>query len=253
MNIDWTLWITVAVIQCVLSVIATRSRNRSTWLARYIFFATTQTFILMGVAAILRAPRLYLAAYSVGSVVGTSLAIAVIASAWRTVFGPDMALPLGTLTRFRILVLSIIIPLCAVLIGFFRARTPREYLNAVINLESVVLSATSVTMVLMIIYSGHLGISWRSKPARTVGGFLWCFGTNWLVVFIAGREFVSISTAQRMGQVAYLMSLMLWGHVLLDKERAPKALTGADLLEIQRQFGIHGIFVAGMRERSTRT
>lgn len=249
MTIDWFLWIAVAVAQTLLSVIAMRAKLGCVWFPRYIYFATAQTFILMA-AWFFKANQLtYFAIYSTGSLVTIALALMVIGSLWRLTFGSPASLPPGTITRFRTLVLSIVCPLAAVLVGFFRAHSPRFYFNSIINLETVVLSATGVTLALMVLYSKHLGISWRSKPAGILGGFLWCFGINWLAMFLAGREIMSIYAAQRMGQVAYLISLLLWARVLLEKERAPGKVTDEQFDRVLQEFELREFYSAGLRTR----
>ncbi|HEV7522966.1 MAG TPA: hypothetical protein VGP89_17830 [Candidatus Angelobacter sp.] len=237
--------------QSVLSVIAYRAKLGCAWFPRYIYFATAQSFILLAIAYT-NLP-VYIAVYLLGSIIGTVLALAVVGSLWRLTFGSPASLPPGTLTRFRTLVLSIVCPLAAVLIGFFRAHSSHAYFNSLINLETVVLSATGVTLALMVVYSKHLGISWRSKPAGILGGFLWCFGINWLAMFLAGRETMSIYAAQRIGQVAYLIALVLWGRVLLEKERASEKTTNEKLDRVLQEFELMEIFGARLRTRPTQT
>ncbi|HEY3768148.1 MAG TPA: hypothetical protein VGN44_05705 [Candidatus Angelobacter sp.] len=247
MTLDWFLWIAMAVGQSTLSVLALRARLKYTWFARYIYFATAKTFTLMAIAVFTRDLNLYIAANSTGSVIGALIVLAVIGSIWRQVFRSEAELEPGTLTRFRTLVLAIVCPLCAVLIGFFRAHSSHNYFNPILNLETIVLSATSVTLALMIFYAKHLGISWRAKPAVIVGGFLWCFGMNWLAIFMAGQEAVSISTAQRIGQAAYLVTLALWGGALLRRERVPRKTTNEKYDQILREFELREICSTSLR------
>lgn len=252
MTFDWFLWIVVALAQTVLSFLAWRSPIGCKWFPRYIYFATIQTFALLAVFFWTHDRNTYFVVYSAGSIIGTILTLMIVGSLWRQVFGTPAALPPGTLTQFRTLVLSIVVPLCAVLIGFFRAHSSRDYLNSIINLETVVLSATGVTLTLMVLYSKHLGISWRSKPAGIIGGFLWCFGVNWLAMFLAGREMMSIYTAQRLGQLAYLLALLLWGRVLLEKGRAP-GVAGEKYDRVLREFDLTEFYGARLRTRPTQT
>lgn len=246
MTFDWFLWIALAAGQSALSALAPRAHLKCAWFARYLYFATAKTFILMAVAVFTRNLSLYILLNSIGAVLGTMIVLAVIGSLWREVFG-SKALPSGALAHFRTLVLSVVCPLCAVLIGFFRAHSSHEYFNPIINLETVVLSATSVTLALMVFYSKHLVISWRSKPTGIVGGFLLCFGVNWLAIFLAGQEVVSIIAAQRVWQIAYLVSLMWWGGTLLMKERVPGNTVNEKYDCIVREFELREICTASLR------
>jgi hypothetical protein len=253
MNLDWFLWITVALAQAALSVIAFRSKQNTVWFRRYIYFATAQTLLLMTAAVAGASQGLYFTIYSSCAILGTLLALLVVGSLWRQTFGSPASLPPGTLTRFRTLVLAIVCPLTVVLISFFRAHSAHAYFNSLINLETVVLSASGVTLALMVFYSKHLGISWRSKQAGILGGFLWCFGTNWLATFLTGQEIISIYAAQRIGQVAYLISLIVWARVLLEKERDPGVIADEQLDRVLHEFGLAEMFGARLRVRPTHT
>lgn len=253
MTLDWILWITVALAQAALSVLAARSRIGCKWFPRYIYCATMQTPILMAAAIFGVSRGLYFALYSACALLTAILALAVTGSLWRQTFGSPASLPLGTLAQFRTLVVSIVVPLCAVLAGFFRVHSAHFYFNSIINLETVVLSASGVTLALMVVYSRYLGISWRSKPAGIIGGFLWCFGVNWLVMFLAGREMMSIFTAQRLGQLAYLLALLLWARVLLGKERAPGKIRGEKFDRMVREFELTEFYGSTLRTRPTQT
>jgi hypothetical protein len=253
MNLDWFLWIVFAVGQLALSVIAFRSNQKEIWFRRYIYFAAAKTPILM-VAAILGVSQaLYFWLYTSGSLIGMVLALLVVGSLWRQTFGSPASLPPGTLTRFRTLVLAIVCPLTVALISFFRAHSAHAYFNSLINLETVVLSASGVTLALMVFYSKHLGISWRSKQAGILGGFLWCFGTNWLATFLTGQQIISIYFAQRIGLVACLISLIVWARVLLEKERDPGMIADEQLDRVLHEFGLAEMFGARLRVRPTHT
>jgi hypothetical protein len=251
MTLDWSLWISVALAQVVLCVMATRAKLGCAWFPRYVYFATTKTFVLMAVAVFTRDLRLYTAVNSTAAAIGPVLALLVVGSLWRLTFGYQTKLPPGTLTRFRTLVCAIVCPLAVVLITFFRAHSRHAYFNSLINLEVVVLSACGVTLALMVFYSKHLGISWRSKPAGILAGFLWCFGANWLVMFLAGQEAMSIYAAQRIGQVAYLVALFVWLRVLLQKERAPRVIADEQVDRVLREFGLGDMYSARLRTRQS--
>jgi len=253
MTLDLILWITLALGQSVLSVLAIRRKIRCAWFPQYIYFVTTKTFILMAVAFITRDLRLYTVINMVMAAVGPFIALLVVGSLWRQTFGSPASLPPGTLTRFRTLVLAVICPLTVVLISFFRAHSAHAYFNSLINLETVVLSASAVTLALMVVYSKHLGISWRSKPAGIVIGFLCSFGTNWLATFLTGQEIISIYAAQRIGLVACLISLIVWARVLLEKERDPGMIADEQLDRVLQEFGLAEMFGARLRVRPTHT
>lgn len=249
MTLDWILWIALAVTQAAISIIAFRSKLNCVWFPRYIYFVTVKTPILMAVA-LFGGQGLYFTLYAAGSLIGMVLALMVVGSLWRQTFGPSSKLPPDTLTHFRTLVVSVVCPLAVVLVTFFRARNAHAYLGSLINLETVVLSASGVTLALMIFYSKHLGISWRSKPAGILGGFLWCFGVNWLLMFLAGQEIISIYTAQRIGLVVCLLTFVVWGRVLLQKERAP-GVTDDQINRVLREFGLNDLYGVRLRTRES--
>lgn len=253
MNLDWFLWVAFAFAQLALSVIAFRSNQKEIWFRRYIYFATAQTPILMAAAILGASQALYFWLYTSGSMIGMVLALLVVGSLWRQTFGTPASLPPGTLTRFRTLVLAIVCPLTAVLISFFRAHSAHAYFNSLINLETVVLSASGVTLALMVFYSKHLGISWRSKETGILGGFLWCFGTNWLATFLTGQQIISTYAAQRIGLVACLISLIVWARVLLEKERDPGMIADEQFDRVIEEFGLAEMFGARLRVRPTHT
>jgi hypothetical protein len=253
MTLDWFLWIVFAFAQLILSVIASRSSQKEIWFRRYVYFATAQTPVLMAAVIMGASQALYFWLYTSGSMIGMVLALLVIGSLWRQTFGMPASLPPGTLTRFRTLVLAIVCPLTVVLFSFFRAHSAHAYFNSLVNLETVVLSASGVTLALMVVYSKHLGISWRSKPAGIVIGFLCSFGANWLATFLIGQKIISIYVAQRIGLVACLISLIIWARVLLEKQSDPGMIADEQFHRVLQEFGLAEMFGARLRVRPTHT
>lgn len=230
MAFDWTIWILIAVFQLTLASKAVRSHLKKSWFAAYLYFASGKTIALMLVDAWSERLDVYQACSLALALPGIGLIAGAIRESWKEVFGPSLSLPRGTVARF-VSTAVIICSLAPVFAGLFSAHTAREYMNALLNTEVATLTAAVVTIAMMIVYSKYLGAYWDKTQAAIIGGFCLALGTNWIVLFAAGRQALPVMEAQRIGQLGYLCALVLW-YGVLAKEAAPECVTRAEVEEM---------------------
>jgi hypothetical protein len=149
-------------------------------------------------------------------------------------FGPSISLPAWVPQNVRAW-LTAAISSCAVLAIALRPLGVNRYLVIMGAIQAALVSALLISLIVLMIYSRHLGITWRPWPQRIAIGFLLFLGVNGITKYALGitsRETAEI--VRRLGQIAYFVSLLWWGCTLWAKETVPEKATAEQVEEMLR-------------------
>lgn len=231
---DWALWFTIIAVETALAIFSLR---REVWrsfpsFSVYICFQAAKALILLATWLYLHNSQLY-SLYSTGfSVLGTVLLAAVLRGVWNRTMGPKISRPPRTTIKF-VGVLAGIYPACITVAALTRARGMTEHLRAFVSIDFVGTAATVATLLAIGFYATHLRIPIGTRTARISAGLVLCLSVNAIEVFVAGKFGISVLAAQRIGQVAYLLTLGLWWWALWEKVPVVEPLTAEEVARMQ--------------------
>jgi hypothetical protein len=143
-----------------------------------------------------------------------------------------MSRPPRTTIKF-VGVLAGIYPACLMVAAVSRARGVAEHVTALMSIDVVVMAATVGTLLAIGFYATHLRIPIGTRTARISAGLVLCLGVNAVAVSLAGKFGISVSTAQHVGQSAYLLTLGLWWWALWEKAPVVAPLTAQEVARMQ--------------------
>jgi hypothetical protein len=234
LSLDWVLWLTIIAVEAGLAVFSLR---REAWrsfpsFSIYICFQAVKGLFLLAIWLYFRNQKLYSLCASVFSLLGTVLLAAVLRGIWNRTMGPRISRPPRTTIKF-VGVLAGIYPACLTVAAITRARGLAEHLTALMRIDFVVTAATVGTLLAMGFYATHLRIPIGTRTGRISAGLVVCLSANAFAVFLAGNFGISVFTAQRVGQMAYLLSLGLWWWALWEKAPVVEPLTAEEVARMQ--------------------
>jgi len=234
LSFDWVLWLTIIAVETALAVFSLR---REAWrsfpsFSIYLCFQAVKGLILLTSGLYFRNQKLHSLFSIVFSLLGTVLLAAVLRGIWNRTMGPRVSRPPRTTIKF-VGVLAGIYPACLMVAAVSRARGLAEHLAALISIDFVVTAATVGTLLATGFYATHLRIPIGTRTARISAGLVLCLLANAVAVFLAGKFGISVVTAQRVGQIAYLLTLGLWWWALWEKAPVVTPLTAEEIARMQ--------------------
>jgi hypothetical protein len=245
----WGLWLTIIAVEAALAIFSLR---REAWrsfpsFSIYICFQAVKSLILLTTLLYFRDWKLYSFCSSVSSLLGTVLLAAVLRGIWNRTMGPRISRPPRTTIKFAG-VLAGIYPGCVTVAALARARRPVEFATAFKSIDGVVTAAAVGTLLAIGFYVMRLRIPIGARTARISAGLVVCLSVNAVAVFLGGKFGISVMTAQRVGQVAYLFALGLWWWALWEKAPVVEPLTAEEVarmrthhsetMQVLRQCGV---------------
>ena len=234
LSFDWALWLAIITVETALAIFSLR---REAWrsfpsFSIYICFQATKALILLTTWLHFRNQKLYGLCSTVFSLLGTVLLAAVLRGIWNRTMGPRISRPPRTTIKF-VGILAGIYPACLCVAAVTRARGLAEHATAFMSINFAVTAATVGTLLAMGFYATHLRIPIGRRTARISAGLVLCLSVNAVAVLLAGKFGISVFTAQRIGQVAYLLTLGLWWWALWGKAPVVEPLTAEEVARMQ--------------------
>jgi sulfite exporter TauE/SafE len=234
LSFDWVLWLTIIAVETALALFSLR---REAWrsfpsFSIYICFQAGKSLILLTIWLYFRNQKLYSLFSILFSLLGTVLLVAVLRGIWNRTMGPRMSRPPRTTIKF-VGVLAGIYPACLMVAAVSRARGLAEYFTALMSIDVVVTAATVGTLLAMGFYATRLRIPIGTRTARISAGLVLCLLANAVAISLAGKFGISVVTAQRVGQMAYLLTLGLWWWALWEKAPVVAPLTAEEVARMR--------------------
>lgn len=217
------LWVITAFWQVLVALVALRSTLRRAYPAFSSFacFVAIKTPILM----VLPMP-LYFLAYTIGTAATCVLLWAVLFELYTRVCGPHFSLPSWVpRTMASWLALAIGASIAATFALYTVNSLPRR-VAVVVAVQGGMTMALFLGLIVLLIYSKHLGMEWKMRPKQIVFGLAIYLSINAVVLFLINhvpREFTVF--IDRTGQIAFLISLIWWTFTLRRREPAPEPVT----------------------------
>jgi hypothetical protein len=230
---DVFLWFAIAISQTLLSAILLRRRLHVRYLAfcSYIYFSTVKTWMLIAIAK--GQDATYFWFYYAGSVTACILMAMAVGELYRKTFAPRWARVPAWVPRNVAAWLAGAISSCAVLAVALRPIGWNVYAVIMAGVQAALVSALLISLVILALYARHLGIAWRPWPQRIAIGFIFFLGVNATTMHMLGitsRETAEL--VRRLGQIAYLVSLLWWGGALWGRETVPTAATAEQIAQL---------------------
>jgi hypothetical protein len=230
---DVFLWFAIAIGQTILSAIALRRRLDRRYLAfcSYIYFSTVKTWFLIAIPS--GQDWLYFWAYYACSVTACILMAMAVGELYRKTFAKGWARVPSWVPHNVGAWLAGAISSCAVLAIALRPIGWNRYAALMAGIQAALVSAILISLVILVLYSRHLGIGWRPWPLRIACGFIFFLGVNATTMHMLGitsRETAEL--VRRLGQIAYFVSLLWWGCTLWARETVPEKATAEQIAEM---------------------
>jgi len=206
------LWACIACVQILLSFLLVRTETSRKYPAFcfYVYFVTI-TSVLLIYLAVAFSEVVYFYAYYFISFVTLLLMALVVMEIYARVYGPARALPAGTVRRIRILLFPVC--LAALLVGAMVpiAQRTTTIVKTFTAIERMMIAALLVALSLLFLYSGKLGLSWRSRIAGVAIGFVLFLSFNVVSAFFRGNapQWL-VHLAGSCGQLSYLFVFVYW-------------------------------------------
>lgn len=217
------LWLATALWQVVVALIVLRSTFRRAYPAFSAFacFAAITTPILMVLPG-----SLYFLAYTFVSAATCVLLWAVLVELYTRVCGPHFSLPPWvprTMASWLALAIGASI---AATFALYTVNSLPKRVAVVVAVQGGMLMALFLALVILLVYSKHLGMEWKMRPKQIVVGLAIYFAVNTVVSFLDNHVPLELVTIlDRIGQIAFLISLIWWTFTLRRREPAPEPIT----------------------------
>lgn len=224
------LWLATAFWQAVVALIVCRSEFRLRYPAFSSFacFAAIKTPILM-----LLTPSLYFLVYTVVTAASCVLLWAVLFELYTRVCGPHFSLPAWvprTIASWLALAISASV---AATFGLYRVHSMPKRVAVLFAVQGGMLMALFLALVVLLIYSRQLGMEWKTRPKQIVVGLTIYLSVNTVVLFLLNHVSRELATfLDRIGQIAFLISLIWWTFTLRRREPASEMLTKEEAAKI---------------------
>lgn len=225
------LWLATAFWQIIVAaIVGFRSTFRRTHPAFSAFacFAAITTPILMVLPG-----SLYFLAYTLVSATTCVLLWAVLFELYTRVCGPHFSLPSWvprTIAAWLALAVSVSI---VATVALYAVRSLPKRVALVVAVQGGMLMALFLALVVLLVYSRQLGMEWKTRPKQIVGGLAIYLSVNSVVLFLINHVSRELATyLDRIGQIAFLFSLIWWTFMLRRREPASEMLTKEESAEI---------------------
>jgi len=217
------LWLATAFWQIVVALVVVRAQFRHVYPAFSSFacFVAIKTPILMFLPV-----SLYILTYTLASVATCLLLWSVLFELYTRVCGPHFSLPSWvprTMASWLALAIGASTAATATL---YTAHSLPKSLALLSAIQGGMLMALFLALALLLVYSKHLGMEWKMRPRQIVIGLAIYLSVNTVVLFLFSHVPLKLATIlDRIGQVAFLISLVWWTFTLRRREPAPEPIT----------------------------
>jgi hypothetical protein len=218
------LWVATAFWQIIVAaIVGFRPTFRRAYPAFSAFacFAAIKTPILMVLPG-----SFYFLGYTIGSATTCVLLWAVLFELYTRVCGPHFSLPSWVpCTMASWLGLAVSVSIAATVVLYTVNSLPKR-VAVVVAVQGGMLMALFLALVILLVYSKHLGMEWKMRPKQIVVGLAIYLAVNTVVSFVENHVPLELVTIlDRIGQVAFLISLIWWTFTLRRREPPPEQIT----------------------------
>lgn len=230
---DVFLWLAMALAQTYLSVLAIQRQlnHRYPAFSLFVYFATLKTWLLIAIPS--GRPWTYFWTYYAMSVVACVLMAVAIGELYSKTFGKRWVRVPAWVPRNVAAWLAAAISSCVVLAIALKPLGAHRYLIMMSGLHAALVSALLISLIILAVYSRHLGIGWRPWPQRIAIGFFVFLSVNGATLYLIGITAPEMAAVvRRTGMMAYFVSLLWWGCTLWGKETVPGKATTEQLEEM---------------------
>lgn len=217
------LWVITALWQIVVALVVVRAEFRHPYPAFSSFacFAAITSPILMVLPV-----SLYFLAYTLVSAATCVLLWAVLFELYTRVCGPHFSLPSWvprTMASWLAFAVSVSI---AATVALYAVRSLPKRVAIVVAVQGGMLMALFLALVVLLVYSRHLGMEWKTRPKQIVVGLAIYLSVNAVVLFLLNHVSREATVfLDRTGQIAFVISLIWWTFTLRRREPAPEPVT----------------------------
>lgn len=217
------LWLATAFWQVVVALVVCRAefRRRYPAFSAFACFAAITTPILMVLSG-----SQYFLAYTLVSAATCVLLWAVLFELYTRVCGPHFSLPSWlprTMAAWLAFAISVSAAATAIL---YAVRSLPKRLALLAAIQGGMLMALFLGLTILVAYSKHLGMEWKMRPRQIVAGLGVYLSVNTVVLFLLNHVSRGLTTfLDRIGQIAFIFSLIWWTFTLRRREPAPEPVT----------------------------
>jgi hypothetical protein len=218
------LWLATASWQIIVAAIV---GFRSTFRRAYPAFSAFACFVAITTPILMILPgSLYFLAYTVVSAATCVLLWAVLFELYTRVCGPHFSLPSWVpRTMASWLALAIGVSIAATFALYTVSSLPKR-VAVVVAIQGGMLMSLFLALAILLIYSRYLCMEWKMRPRQIVAGLAIYLSIKTVVLFLinhVSREMVTF--LDRIGQIAFLISLIWWTFTLRRREPPPEPIT----------------------------
>lgn len=210
---DYAVWITIAILQWILAVIAFRkglARIAPRYVA-FISFATLQTMALLAISQFMPY-AVYFWAFYIGDAIEAALLFFVVYDVYRNVFDPLSSLPPRTVAK-SVAAVAVIVTL-SITLWLWKPAVQPSALSALAlgrTFERTTNLVVSLSFWGLVFYARKMGIPWQSRMAGIAKGFLLFLTIQSITTAALGfAPNTWVGTLSRIGVISYLASLIVW-------------------------------------------
>jgi hypothetical protein len=232
-SLDVFIWSAMALAQTCLSalVIYRKLNHRYPAFAFFIYFATLKTWLLMAIPSVW--PWTYFWAYYALQVGACVLMAMAVGELYVKTFGKRWARVPAWAPRNVGLWLAAAISSCALLAVALKPIGVNRYLALMSGIHAALVSALLISLIILAVYSRHLGIGFRPWPQRIAIGFFIFLSVNGATLYMVGiTQRDTAAVVRRTGMLAYVVSLLWWGISLWGRETVPEEATTEQIEEM---------------------
>lgn len=229
-----SLWITAAIIQVIVALLARRSQTTPRSFKSYLYFeAVASPFAYL--VWLYGSQMSYFYTFYAVAIIGDILVFLVAYEVYGCVFGPAAALPRMVPERAAISVIMAFSGATALGV-FIPALTSDQLRRTMLMTEQILTAAAGSVFAILLAYSLMLRIAWPRRIAGLAFGFVLYLGIDVGAVFVRARGSHQLAAAAgEAGKTAYLLALVVWVFALWKKESAPVPAT-LEQIETMKMF-----------------
>jgi hypothetical protein len=224
------LWVATAFWQFMVALVVLRSTFRRTYPAFSSFacFMAVTTPILMVLPGVY-----YFLGYTIVSAATCVLLWATLFELYTWVCGPHFSLPSWVPHTIASWLALALCASAVATVGLYTVHSMPKRIAVLAAVQGGMLMALFLTLTVLLVYSRHLGMEWKTRPKQIVVGLAIYLSANTVVVFLLNHVSRELATfLDRTGQIAFLLSLIWWTFTLRRREPASEKLTEEQSAEI---------------------
>lgn len=218
------LWLATAFWQIIVAAIV---GLRSTFRPVFPAFSAFACFVAIKTPILMVLPgSQYFLAYTVVAAASCVLLWAVLFELYTRVCGPHFSLPSWVpRTMAAWLALAVSVSITAT-VALYAVRSLPKRVALVVAVQGGMTMALFLALIVLLIYSKHLGMEWKMRPKHIVVGLAIYLSVNTVVLFLVNHVPRELATLlDRAGQIAFLFSLVWWTFTLRRREPTPEPVT----------------------------